>query len=102
MRSSTDLFRTGWFVESVISASLVVLVIRTRGPFFKSAPGKYLLMTTLAIVGATLVFPFTPLGSPFGFTPPPISFLLAMGAIVTLYILLAETVKRIFYRKTGF
>lgn len=102
LQSSTDLFRTGWFVESVISASLVVLVIRTRGPFFKSAPGKYLLMTTLAIVGVTLVFPFTPLGSLFGFTPPPISFLLAMAAIVTLYILLAEAVKRTFYRRTGF
>jgi Mg2+-importing ATPase len=102
LQSSTDLFRTGWFVESIISASLVVLVIRTRGPFFKSAPGKYLLMTTLAIVGVTLVFPFTPLGSLFGFTPPPISFLFAMSAIVTLYILWAEAVKRIFYRRTGF
>jgi Mg2+-importing ATPase len=102
LQSSTDLFRTGWFVESVISASLVVLVIRTRGPFFKSTPGKYLLMTTLAIVGATLGFPFTPLGSLFGFTPPPISFLFAMAAIVTFYILMAEAVKRIFYRRTGF
>ncbi|MGP8125476.1 MAG: magnesium-translocating P-type ATPase [Nitrososphaerales archaeon] len=102
LQSSTDLFRTGWFVESVISASLVVLVIRTRGPFFKSAPGKYLLMTTLVIVGATLILPFTPLGSLFGFTPPPISFLLAMAGIVALYIALAEAVKRIFYRRIGF
>jgi len=102
LQSSTDLFRTGWFVESVISASLVVLVIRTRGLFFKSAPGKYLLMTTLVVVGATLILPFTPLGSLFGFTPPPISFLLAMAIIVSLYILLAEAVKRIFYRRIGF
>jgi Mg2+-importing ATPase len=102
LQSSTGLFRTGWFVESVISASLVVLVIRTRGPFFKSTPGKYLLVTTLAIVGATLVLPFTQLGSLFGFTPPPISFLLAMAAIVALYILLAEVVKRIFYKRIGF
>ena len=102
LQSSTDLFRTGWFVESVISASLIVLVIRTRGPFFKSTPGKYLLMTTLVIVGVTLILPFTPLGSLFGFTPPPISFLLAMAAIVALYILLAEAVKRIFYRRIGF
>ncbi len=102
LHSSTDMFRTGWFVESVISASLIVLVIRTRGPFFTSAPGKYLLMTTLVIVGATVILPFTPLRSLFGFTPPPISFLLAMAAIMTLYILLAEAVKRIFYKRIGF
>ena len=102
LQSSTDLFRTGWFVESVISASLIVLVIRTRGTFYKSAPGKYLLLTTLAVVGVTLVFPFTPLGPLFGFTPPPVSFLFAMAAIVALYILMAEVVKRIFFKRIGF
>ena len=54
-------FRTGWFLESVVSASLIVLVIRSRQPFFKSRPGKYLLMATLSIVVATLILPFTPL-----------------------------------------
>ena len=70
-QSSPSLFRTGWFAESVISASLIVLVIRSRRPFFKSFPGKYLLLTTIVIVGATLIFPFTPLGSLFGFAQPP-------------------------------
>ena len=102
LQSSTDLFRTGWFVESVISASLIVLVIRSRGPFFKSKPGRYLSMTTLMIVGITVVFPFTPLGYLFGFTPPPASFLLAMAMIVTLYIVAGEVVKRTFYRRIEF
>jgi Mg2+-importing ATPase len=102
LQSSTDLFRTGWFVESVVSASLIVLVIRSRGPFFKSTPGKYLLMTTLVIVGVTLIFPFTPLGDLFGFTPLPISFLLAMATIVVFYIFAGEAVKRIFYRRMEF
>jgi Mg2+-importing ATPase len=102
LQSSTELFRTGWFVESVVSASLIVLVIRSRGPFFKSAPGKYLLMTTLVIVGATVVFPFTLLGSLFGFTPPPVSFLFAMAVIVALYIFAGEAVKRAFYRRMEF
>jgi len=102
LQSSTDLFRTGWFVESVISASLIVLVIRSRGPFFKSVPGKYLLITTLVIVGVTVVFPFTQLGYLFGFTPPPVSFLLAMAVIVTLYIFAGEAAKRIFYRRMRF
>jgi len=42
LNATQDQFRTGWFLESVISASLIVLVIRTRKPFFKSLPGKYL------------------------------------------------------------
>jgi Mg2+-importing ATPase len=102
LQSSTDLFRTGWFVESVISASLIVLVIRSRGPFFKSTPGRYLLMTTLVIVGVTVIFPFTPLGYLFGFTSPPTSFLLAMAMIVTVYIFAGEAVKRTFYRRIEF
>jgi Mg2+-importing ATPase len=74
LHASIDLFRTGWFVESVISASLIVLVIRSRKPFFKSTPGKYLLIATLMIVGAALIFPFTLLGDLFGFRSPPFRF----------------------------
>jgi Mg2+-importing ATPase len=72
LHSPMDLFRTGWFVESVLSASLIVLVVRSRMPFFKSFPGKYLLLATIVIVGATLILPFTPLGSVFGFAQPPL------------------------------
>jgi P-type Mg2+ transporter len=56
----------------------------------------------LVTVGVTVVFPFTPLGSLFGFTPPPVSFLLAMAIIVGLYVFAGEAVKRIFYRRIGF
>ncbi len=99
LNSTTEQFRTGWFMESVISASLIVFVIRSRKPLFKSKPGKYLLMTTLLIVGITLIFPFTPLAVPFGFTPVPISFVLVIGMIVFLYIIGAEMVKRAFYKR---
>jgi Mg2+-importing ATPase len=102
MHSSVDQFRTGWFVESVISASLVVLVIRSQRPFFKSTPGKLLLFTTLVIVGATLILPFTLLGSLFGFSPPPMTFLLATAIIVVLYIISGEVVKGIFYKIVKF
>jgi len=101
-QSSPSLFRTGWFAESVISASLIVLVIRSRRPFFKSFPGKYLLLTTIVIVGATLIFPFTPLGSLFGFAQPPLLVLLLMSIIVVLYIVLGEVVKGIFYKRIRF
>jgi P-type Mg2+ transporter len=92
-------FQTGWFMESVISASLIVLVIRSRRPFFKSRPGKYLFAATIIIAAVTLILPFSPLGRIFGFASLPLSFLLMMGLIVMLYILMAELVKKIFYQK---
>jgi P-type Mg2+ transporter len=102
LHSPQDLFRTGWFVESVLSASLIVLVIRSRRPFFKSYPGKYLLLTTIVIVAATLIFPFTPLGSLFGFSQPPLLVLLLMSTIVILYIISGEIVKGVFYKRVKF
>jgi Mg2+-importing ATPase len=99
LHATPDQFRTGWFMESVISASIIVLVIRSRRPFFKSRPGKPLLIATLVIVLATLIFPYTPIGPIFGFVPLPVSFLMMMGLIVIFYILMAEFVKKVFYQK---
>ena len=95
-------FRTGWFLESVVSASLIVLVIRSRKPSFKSRPGKYLLIATLSIVVSTLILPFTPLADIFGFSPLPISFLLPIGIIVLFYIITAEIAKMVFYKNVKF
>ncbi|RAM49996.1 MAG: magnesium-translocating P-type ATPase [Hapalosiphonaceae cyanobacterium JJU2] len=102
LRATPDEFRTGWFMESVISASLIVLVIRSRKPFFKSQPGKYLLIATLLVVGITLIFPFTPLAKPFGFQPLTLSFVFWLGAIVITYIATADKVKQIFYQRVKF
>jgi Mg2+-importing ATPase len=92
-------FRTGWFLESVVSASIIVLVVRTRKPFFKSRPAASLLATTLAVAAVTLVIPSTPLGRIFHFEPLPPSFFILIGAIVLLYVSAAEIVKRIFYKR---
>jgi Mg2+-importing ATPase len=102
LRATPDEFRTGWFMESVISASLIVLVIRSRKPFFKSQPGKYLLIATLLVVGITLIFPFTPLAKPFGFQPLTLSFVFWLGAIVIAYVATADKVKQIFYQRVKF
>jgi P-type Mg2+ transporter len=96
--ANQDQFRTGWFLESVISASLIVLVIRSRRPFFQSRPSKYLLMTTLATVAVTVVLPWTALGGIFGFRPLPLPFLLLIATIIVLYIVSAELVKAVFYK----
>ncbi len=98
LHGSPEQFRAGWFVESIISASLIVLVVRTRRPFFQSRPGRALLTATLAVVGVTLVFPYTPLGPLFGFAPIPAAYLMALFGIVALYILSAEAAKKVFYR----
>jgi len=102
LHATPDQFRTGWFMESVISASLIVLVIRTKKPFFRSIPGKYLSTATLLIVASALLFPFLPLGNVFGFSQLPISFLLLMGVIVAFYIISAEIVKAVFYMRVKF
>ena len=98
LHAGTDQFRTGWFLESVISASMIVLVVRTQRGFFRSRPGKYLLIATLVLAATTIILPYTVLGTVFGFAPLPLSFLLIMGVIVILYILSAEVTKAIFYR----
>ena len=102
LHASQVQFRTAWFLESVISATFIVLVIRSRKPFFKSKPGKYLLIATLSIAIITLIFPFTPLGSIFGFSPLNLSTYLLILLIVVMYIVAAEITKTIFYRKVKF
>lgn len=102
LHAQPEQFRTGWFLESVISASLVVLVVRTRQSIFNSKPGKYLLMATLATIGATIIIPWTPLASLFGFQPLSLSFMLVLGAIVVFYVTAAENVKRVFYSHVKF
>jgi Mg2+-importing ATPase len=95
-------FRTGWFLESVVSAVLVVLVVRTRRPFFKSRPGKGLAITSAAIIIVTVIIPYTPLGTLFGFEPLTPEFLVLMGVIVLIYVVSAELTKRAFYKRVTF
>ncbi|HTZ41357.1 MAG TPA: magnesium-translocating P-type ATPase [Syntrophales bacterium] len=99
LHATPELFRTGWFMESVISASLIVLVIRTRKPFFRSLPGRLLCTATLLVGAATLLLPFTPLGALFEFRPIPIEFIALMGVIIAFYVLAAEAAKRLFYAR---
>ena len=97
LHATTEQFRTGWFVESVISASLIVLVIRTRRPCVTSRPSPALLLSTLATGLVTLVLPLTSVGSMLGFEPLPAMFWLALAGILIVYVLAAELAKRYFY-----
>jgi len=102
LRAAADQFRTGWFLESVLTELLILLVIRTRRPFFKSRPGNYLLISALIVAGVTLVLPYSPLSGLLGFTPLPIPLLLVLGGITVLYIASSEVAKRSFYARTRF
>jgi Mg2+-importing ATPase len=96
--SSPLQFRTGWFLESVVSAALIVLVVRTRKPFFMSRPSRPLAVATGLVVGATVALPYTPLAAIFGFVPLGLWYLGTIGAVVAVYIVTAELAKRSFYR----
>ena len=99
LHSTTGQFRTGWFVESVLSASLIVLVIRTRRPCYTSRPSAALLITTLLTCCATMLLPMTAVGRFLGFEPLPAMFWLALLGILGVYVMAAELVKKQFYQR---
>jgi P-type Mg2+ transporter len=98
LKADERIFQTGWFVESVISATLIVLVVRTRLPFLKSLPGRYLSIATVLIVGTVLALPFMSFSVLFGFTRLPFSFYIWISLIITVYIVSAELIKKWFYQ----
>jgi len=99
LHADTAAFRTGWFIESVVSAALIVLVVRTSGLFFRHRPGKWLLLSTFCVITGTLLLPFTPLAGILGFMRLPLSFYPALAVIILCYMATAEAAKRFFYRK---
>ncbi len=91
-------FRTAWFLESVVSAALIVFVVRSSKSLFATRPGKYLIAATLTIVAVTVALPYTLIAPLIGFQPLPLPLLGLLGVIVMLYISTAEIAKHIFYR----
>ncbi len=98
LHASEAQFRTGWFLESVCSAALIVLSIRTRRRIWESRPGRELLWATIFVVGVTLLIPLGRLGGLLGFTPLPLSFFVALALLLVAYLALVELTKRWFYR----
>jgi Mg2+-importing ATPase len=97
--TNAPLFRTGWFVESLATQTLVVFVIRTAGNPFSSRPSGRLLMSVVAITIVGAVLPYTPLGPLLGFTPLPASLLAAIALLALTYLCLVQVVKTWFYRR---
>ena len=97
--TNAPLFRTGWFVESLATQTLVVFVIRTAANPLKSYPSRPLFQSVLAIVVVATVLPYTVVGRPLRFTPLPVSLLGAIAFLAVTYILLVQVVKSWFYRQ---
>ena len=91
-------FHTGWFIESVLSASVVVFSIRTRLPFHRSHPSRAMVLVTLIVAVVALMLPYSPLANIMGFKPLGVQTLGLIGGIIILYFISAEIVKRWFYR----
>jgi Mg2+-importing ATPase len=96
------LFHTGWFVESLLTQTLIVHVIRTNKiPFVQSAASLPLTLTTLAVMGAAIALPFSPLAGYLGFVPLPASFWGWMAATLIGYVILTHAMKTYFVHRYG-
>jgi Mg2+-importing ATPase len=92
-------FRTGWFIESLLTELVIALVVRTRRVFFRSRPGNLLLVSTIFVIGITLILPYLPFNSLLGFVPLPAPLMLLMIGLTLLYVVVAELAKKYFYSR---
>ena len=101
-RVSPGMFQTSWFVESLLTELAVVLVMRTRRPFFRSRPGTLLLATTFALIPLALAIPYLPFAAALGFVPLPGAVVAVIVVITVLYVGATELLKRSFFRESPF
>ena len=100
--SNANLFQTGWFVESLLSQTLVVHIIRTgRIPFVQSSASLPLTITGVVICLVGIALPFLPIGAWFGFVPLPGIYWLFLAVILAAYMALTQVVKARLIRRFG-
>ncbi len=100
VRADEQTFQTTWFVVSLMTELAVVLVLRTHGPAWRSAPSRLLGITTLCVFTVALLLPFAgSAASLFGFAPLSGVLLAVSIAITVFYILVTETAKRRFFKR---
>ncbi len=98
-----NLFQTGWFVEGLVSQTLIVHVIRTRQiPFLQSRASFALSLTTLSVIAACVAIPYTGMGASLGFVPLPLMFYPPLALLLVGYCALAHAMKSWFIRRYGY
>ncbi len=95
------LFQTGWFIESLLSQTLIIHVIRTNKiPFIQSRASWPLIISTIGISLIGLYLPFSPLASNLGFVAPPASYFIGLGTIIILYLASTQLLKNYLQKKS--
>jgi Mg2+-importing ATPase len=97
--STAQVFRTGWFVESLLTELAIALVVRTRRRCFRSRPGTMLALSSLVLMAVALALPYLPYAHIVGFVPLPPTLLAAVCAVTLLYVVAAEWTKGWFLRE---
>ena len=96
------LFQTGWFVESLLTQTLIIHIIRTtKIPFVESLASGAVIATSFVIAAIGVALPFTPIGATLGFVPLPATYWLPLAAILLGYATLTHLMKAWFTRKFG-
>lgn len=100
LNSTQDVFRTGWFIQSVLTELMAMLILRSRKPFFRSKIGKGLLYSSIVIGVFTLILPHIPKFSSFlSLQPLPWQLILTLSGITLLYTIVNEIAKKFFFQK---
>jgi Mg2+-importing ATPase len=98
-----SLFQTGWFVESLMTQTLIVHIIRTaKVPFLQSRPSLAMALVTLCVIGIGIVIPFTPIGSALSMVPLPGIYFVWLAAILIGYCILTQLIKSWFVGRYGY
>lgn len=98
LRADEILFRSGWFVESLVTQILVIFVIRSRRSCFASRPGRFLTVLSMSMVVLACLLVFLPVNKSIGFAPLPVEFFAVLASIALVYLSIVEIVKHYFYR----
>lgn len=96
------LFQTSWFLLSIITELLILMIMRTQRPFFKSKPSPMLLYSTIAVGIVTILIIYLPINNIFDFEPIPFGILVQLMVIASIYIIASETAKYYFYRRQNY
>jgi len=98
-----DLFHTGWFLESLLTQTLVIYVIRTgKIPFVQSRPSRFMVLTSVSIVLVGLSLPFTSAAEFLGFVKPPVPYFAVLAILLALYLSTVQMAKVWFTKKFGY
>ena len=98
LKTGPEEFRTGWFMESVMTEVLIIAILRTWKPFYKSRISRPLLIAMIVVLILTFALPYSPLSELLGLRPLTFSSMALLGLITLLYVAASEIAKRIFLR----